>query len=142
MTRLRLVAAVVVAAAGAALVFGGMGAIGWLLVAVGWLAALGWVAMARRSSRRIREAGDYWLELGDMGLVLALGAEPEVVRWDEVVAVDACEDTLTVRVQRLQRPPLAVPLLWRGVGLHDLADAIERARERGVHGEPPSSSLV
>ncbi len=135
MTGLRVVAAVVVSLAGGALVAGGMGAIGWLLVLVGWLAALGWVAMAARSRKRLAHAADHWLELGPDGLTMALGAEPTRVPWSEVQAVVADEDRVAVRVERRGAPALVIPLIWRGAGLHDLAATVEAAARGARDGD-------
>ncbi len=132
---LRGVAMVVVALAGVALAYAGAGTIGWLLVIVGWLAVLGWIAVLRRSRKRLAHPERWYLELDDEGLTVRLGDDPERLRWVEVASVEADEDSLTVKVARRGGDPLAIPLLWKGVGLHDLAALIAaRLEQRPDHG--------
>ncbi|MBO6938650.1 MAG: hypothetical protein JJ863_27025 [Deltaproteobacteria bacterium] len=130
MNVLRVVALVVVGLSGVALAWAGAGAIGWLLVLVGWLAVLGWVAVLRRSQKRLANPEAWYLELDEEGLTLRLGGEPERVRWPQVAAVRADEDSLTVQVDRQDGAALKIPLLWKGVGLHDLAGAIAERLEQ------------
>lgn len=119
---------------GVALAFAGAGIIGWLLVIVGWLAVLGWVAVLRRSKKRLAHPERWFLQLDDEGLTLRLGGDPDRVRWPEMAGVVADEESLTVKVDRRRGSPLAIPLLWEGVGLHDLAaliaERLEEARDR------------
>jgi len=124
----------VVGLSGVALAFAGAGIIGWLLVIVGWLAVLGWVAVLRRSKKRLAHPERWFLQLDDEGLTLRLGGDPDRVRWPEMAGVVADEESLTVKVDRRRGSPLAIPLLWEGVGLHDLAaliaERLEEARDR------------
>lgn len=130
MNALRVVALIVVALSGVALAYSGAGTIGWLLVIVGWLAVLGWVAVLRRSKKRLANPEAWYLELDDEGLTLRLGGDAERLRWPQVAGVRADEDSLTVQVDRRDGAAMKIPLLWKGVGLHDLAEVIAERLER------------
>jgi hypothetical protein len=131
---LRAVAMLVVGLSGVALAYAGAGTIGWLLVVVGWLAVLGWIAVLRRSKKRLAHPERWYLELGDDALTVRLGGDPERLPWPQIEAVEADEDSLTVKIDRRGGEAIAIPLLWEGVGLHDLAALITERLERAAEG--------
>ena len=53
------------------------------------------------------------------------------VGWDEVASIEADEDRLVVVVTPREGEEIAVPPRYGGLGVHDLAAAIEEARRRG-----------
>lgn len=125
MARLRLVAAVVVLLASIWLAALGPGLVGWVLVALGLLASLGWMVAWARARRRRRAPERWYLRVDREGLRLAQGGEPRVIPWSSVEAVEVDEDRLTVRLRLADAPPAEIPPIWRGVGLHDLAELLE-----------------
>lgn len=122
--RLRLAGALVVGASSILLGAGGGGNWRWIWVALGGLASLGWLAAYFRG--RKPPAGDQ-LELGTRELRMLYRAEETKIAWSKVQAVVADEDRLHIRVALLEGE-LLIPLVWRGIGLHELAERIEASR--------------
>ncbi|MBX3247346.1 MAG: hypothetical protein KF901_09200 [Myxococcales bacterium] len=134
--RLRLVAAVVVALMATILAAQGAGTIGWTLLGLSWLVALGWAFAARAARRRLERHEAWYVELSPEGLTVALGpGKVTTLAWAQLEAVDVDEDRLEVTVAH-EGGLLRVPSLWRGHGLYELADRVrdawEVSRERGA----------
>lgn len=121
--RLRLAAATVVLIATLGIVATGPGLVGWVCVVGGWAAAVAWIRSWRASRHRALVA-DQHLLLGDEGLALRLEGREEFVAWTEVEGAEVDEDRLVVRVLRRNSPALVIEPMFRGVGVHELADAI------------------
>lgn len=128
--RLRAFAAASVIAAIAWLGAQGAGPAGVLLLFVAGLAALGWLASWWRS--RSLDPSEHWLRLGDEALEMSRAGKRSAVRWSQVREVIADEDRVAVRVVSRDGNELVVPLVWRGVGLHDLAERIDTARDAAL----------
>ncbi len=124
---LRLLGAALVTAMGAVLVGQGAGPVGWVLLTTSWLVALGWVVSFLRSRRRTQTAESHYLELGPESFRVARGGEPIEVPWHDVRDVEVDEERLVVWVRRSGKPPLKVEPVWRGVGLHELAETLRDA---------------
>lgn len=126
---LRLVGAALVVAMGTVLVADGAGPVGWVLVVSAWLVALGWTVAFLRSRRRAQDADAHYLELGPESLRMARGGEPLEVPWRDVRGIEVDEERLVVWVRRGAGPPVKIEPVWRGVGLHELADHLEDAAQ-------------
>lgn len=122
--RLRLVGAIVVGISSVLLALSDGGAFRWIFVVLGGLASLAWFAAYSRG--RKPPSGDI-LELGPEGLRMHHKKQETQVPWPQVVRVTADEDRLHVHVA-LVEGELVIPLVWRGVGLHELAEQVEAAR--------------
>jgi hypothetical protein len=122
--RLRLAAAIVVLIGSIWIVAMGPGLLGWTMVAVAWLSATFWIVAFRRSRREAAGPARHYLDLGDDGLRLAEGGEPRFVPWSEVTRVDVDEERLMVVVERQGAEPLRIEPVYRGAGVHDLAEAL------------------
>ena len=125
--RLRLAGAIVVGVSSAALALGGGGSLRWLLVALGLLASLGWLAAYSRSRRS--PGSDDRLELGADGLTMTYRGKTQHLEWRALTHVEADEERLVVRVEAGQQK-IEVPLIWKGAGLHELAASIADAQNR------------
>ncbi|MFK7998096.1 MAG: hypothetical protein AB8H86_00820 [Polyangiales bacterium] len=137
--RLRLVGAVVVGISSVLLALSDGGAFRWIFVVLGGLASLAWVAAFWRG--RKPPSGDT-LELGPEGIRMRYKEQETFAPWSEVVRATADEDRLHVHVD-LNEGELVIPLVWRGVGLHELAERVEAARlavdSRNGDAQRPSS---
>ncbi|MFT5355683.1 MAG: hypothetical protein ACI9KE_002902 [Polyangiales bacterium] len=122
--RLRLVGALVVGISSVLLGASDAGPLRWIWVVLGGLASLGWFAAYFRGRRP--PTGDR-LELGADALRMLYQEKEAKIAWSEMVAVVADEDRLHVHVS-LHEGELVIPLIWRGIGLHELAERIEAAR--------------
>lgn len=122
--RLRLVGAVVVGVSSVLLGASDGGAFRWIFVVLGGLGSLGWFAAYFRG--RTPPSGDV-LELGNDGLRMHYRKKETQIPWPQMVAVTADEDRLHVHVA-LVEGELLIPLVWRGIGLHELAERVEAAR--------------
>lgn len=125
---LRVVAAVVVLIAAGWVAASDPGLVAGLVAALGALAALGWIAVGARSRRRVQTAERWFLEVDGHGLRMARGGAPLRVPWEAVETVEVDEGRLVVRVQREGAGPVEIPPVWRGIGLHELADLLETRR--------------
>ncbi len=132
---LRLLGAAVVAACAAWMASSSPSALGWLFVLLALLASGGWLAAGLSGRRRARRAGDYFLEAGPEGLLLADGERRLHVPWSEILAVNVDEERLTVEVTRRTGDPLVVQPRYRGIGVHELGRALDEAR-RGATSPP------
>ncbi|MEM9067819.1 MAG: hypothetical protein AAGE52_04910 [Myxococcota bacterium] len=127
MGRLRLAGAAIVFAMGIVLVSEGAGGIGWTIVVMAWLVGLGWTAAFFRARSRARSADAHFLEVGPSAMRMARGRDPVEVTWAEVSCVRVDEERLVIWVDRHQGEPVRVEPVWRGVGLHELAETLRDA---------------
>ena len=108
--RLRLTGAIVVGLSSIVLAFGGGGSLRWLLVVLGVLASVGWLA----SYRRLRGSdSDDHLALRAEDLLMHLGAKQRSLPWRAIERVEADEERLVVRVHAGEEG-FDVPLVWEG----------------------------
>jgi hypothetical protein len=113
-----------------------------LLVAGAWLFALPYalprafaaagIAFAGlwlwRNARARRSAVDqYALELGPDALILREAGVDIAVGWPDIQSVAIDEDRLLVIVARKGAPALELQPHYRGVGLHELGDSVQKA---------------
>lgn len=127
---LRLVGAVVVAAMATILAVQGAGSIGWTLIVLTWLVAVGWSFAFLAAKRRLARHEGWYIELGPSALTLALGAgKVTTLRWEAVEAVEVDEERIEVTVTHSEGT-LRVPSMWRGHGVYELAARLREAWER------------
>jgi hypothetical protein len=124
---LRIIAAVVVLAATIWMVILGPSPICWLGIVGSWGIVVGWFFASRASRRRAAAGQSHYLALRPGGLALAEGGPEIFVPWEQVLAVDADEDKLVVKITRTSGPVLALEPRYAGVGLHELRAAIAAA---------------
>ena len=136
--RLRLVGAVVVGISSVLLGASEGGAFRWIWVVLGGLASLGWFVAYFRGKKPLTNDR---LELGLGTLRMRYRAKDTEIPWPDVRAVVADEDRLHVQLVLLEGE-LLIPLVWRGVGLHELAERVDAARLAALarNGDAPSAS--
>ncbi len=138
--RLRLVAAVAAGLAALWIAVMRPPPLGWVCVAVGALASMGWLAMARRGRRRVADAARHRLVLDPDGLRLVEGDHEERVAWRDVTTVETDEERLVVCVRAHHRPePLRIEPRYGGLGAYDLERALRRALEAAARGRSSPS---
>lgn len=125
--RLRLFAAVIAGLASVAILVGRRDTPAVVLGVLGLLASLGWVMAFRGARKRRGEAADYFLELGAEELVLATGATPRRVAYQDVLDAEVDEDRLVVALTLIGGGRMEIPPLFAGHGLYELETLI---RER------------
>lgn len=140
--RLRLLGAFVVAPAGIVWALQGPGTVGWVLIALAWIASLGWISAWARARRRIRRSDEWALRIDSEGLCLRLGGLDHVVGWNELRGVEVDEERLVVVIERTDGSTLRVPPLFNA-GLYDLKEALEQRHQRWAtsHANPGPKAL-
>jgi hypothetical protein len=93
-----------------------------------------WIARALRERRASQQPGEHCLELTADCLRLRDAERVQEVPWSEVESIWIDEDRLLVRVQRRSGAVLDLEPCYRGVGLQNLALAVEDARARAARG--------
>jgi hypothetical protein len=106
---------------------------------LGAIVGLAWIGAFVRGRRRARER--VALHLRPDALVIEVsGEECASIPWSQVRRIRVDEERLVVRVEREGNEPLVVEPLWRGVGVHDLARAIDHARAAALSGSGGSGT--
>ena len=127
--RLRLIASLPAFAGGLWLLWIGDNTLLRLLAGAGVVFATLWLVLARRSVRQLAHAGDHSLDIGSEGLTLKNGAQSSSWAWSDIDAVEIDEDRLAVRLRVRGAAPVAIEPHYGELGLRELAEAIERARQ-------------
>jgi hypothetical protein len=112
---------------------------GLLCAGLGAAGALLWLGLFVRGRCVVRRAGEHRVVLGAGELTLHEG--PRVVRipWEEIASVRADEEHLVVEVMPHTGAPLGIEPRYGGLGMYELAAAIEEARIEGC--VPDGASL-
>jgi hypothetical protein len=110
----------------------------WASAVLASVVALYWIGASFRSRRQARTLG--MLHLRPDALVLESDADIARVEWSRVRAIEVDEERLVVRVEREGEEPLIIEPLWRGVGVDELARAIDEARIAALGDLPGPSS--
>lgn len=105
------------------------GALGWFFAVLLAALALGWAAAGLRGLRRAKRPGDWFLEARPGGLTLAERGNRLEIPWSDIERIEVDEDRLVVSVHRHTGDPVALTPRYRGVGLHELGEAL-RVRHR------------
>ncbi|MEM7608057.1 MAG: hypothetical protein AAF411_22105 [Myxococcota bacterium] len=116
--------ALIVGACTVALAVGGGGSLRWLVVALGAVFSLGWFAASRRPPD-----GTDRLQWNDRGIEFSIKGRVTHLRWETIDEIEADEERLVVRVRTDEREA-KIPLGWQGIGLHELAEALQTAHAR------------
>lgn len=124
--QLRLFAAVGCALSGIWIVSVNPGRLGWTIAVLGWLAALGWVMAFVRSNREARREDIDPLVLDAAGLRWTDGKERHKLTWSEVQKIEIDEDHLEIQVTTVTGVQYRIQSIYRGVGVHDLAEVLKR----------------
>jgi hypothetical protein len=123
--RLRLVGAVVCGLGALVIASLRPTLIGWVVVVVAAVAALGWTASWVATRRRTAEPRRYALTLTHEALTLHDAGRDTALRWHAIRAVDVDEDRLVVRVYRTSGDaPLVIEPRYEGVSVYALAEQI------------------
>jgi hypothetical protein len=126
--RVRLVAAVLTAAAAIWLTWV-QHEIGFRLLAVaGGLFAVRWLLVYRRSARTVSSAEAHYLEITTERLTLADGTHHRSIPIDRIERVELDEDRLVVVLRLGSGDELPIEPVYGGLGLRDLAETLERYR--------------
>jgi hypothetical protein len=123
--RLRLAGAVVCGVGALVIASLGPTLVGWIVVIIAAVAALGWTASWNAARRRTAEPRRYTLTLARASLTLDEAGRETTLAWHEVRAVDVDEDRLVVRVhRRTGDAPLLIEPRYEGLSVYALADAL------------------
>jgi hypothetical protein len=98
------------------------------LSALGLFVAVGWLAFVLRARHRVSRSHDWYLLLGEDGLLIAEGARQTHVPWADVLDVRIDEEHLRVVIERADGRELALDPRYRGQGVYDLAETVRAAR--------------
>lgn len=102
----------------------GIWAVAGLAVAAFWVRRFG------KSRRTLRRADRCFVALEPERLRVGRGGEDTLeIGWDEVTGVDVDEERLEVRVTRDGADPVYIEPVYGGLGVYELAEAVQRAHE-------------
>ena len=127
--RLRLAGAAVVAVCVVLMALAEPSALGWVFAILLAALALGWTAAGWRGLRRAKSPEGWFLEAGPERLTLAERGQRLDIPWSQIVRIEVDEDRLVVAVHRHTGDPVTLTPRYRGVGLHELGEAL-RVRHR------------
>jgi hypothetical protein len=96
-----------------------------LFAAAGFVFAGLWLLRGLRAQHVAVD--QYVLELGPDALSLREAGVERSVAWRDVESIAIDEDRLVLIVTRNDAPPLEIEPHYRGVGLHELGDTVQRA---------------
>lgn len=124
--RLRLGAAVVCLLAALWLVLRSPPWWAWIAVVGALVSGVFWIRRWAAARGQIAERGAVELEKSGFRVIVAERAE--AVGWDDVVAVEADEERVALRVSLTDGDPLFIEPVYGGLGLYELEEAFEAAR--------------
>ena len=103
----------------------------WAWIAVAGAFAFGILWIRRWAAARTQIARTGALELREDGFRVVVADRAEAVDWDDVVAVEADEERVALRVSLIDGEPLFVEPIYNGLGLYELEEAFLSAHRAG-----------
>ena len=138
--RLRLAGAIFCGLGALAMALLGPPLVGWILVALGALAAVGWTISFSRARGRTSAPTAYSLALRADALELQEAGRTVTVPWADVRAAEVDEDRLVVLVHRRGEPrPLVLEPRYEGTSVYALC-ALVAQRVAGAASQTPSAT--